>query len=282
MRLLSLFVVAFACLAQNPFGRITGRVTDTAGAVVPAASIKVTNVETGVVATVASNQDGNYEALNLIPGIYTVSVLHSGFKQFSRGQIEVHVGDALDIPINLELGAVSETLTVTAETPILESTNADVGQIVDNKRISDLPLPGGQVMYLMQLSPGIVSTNPPTHGWLPQAVDAISNMGAAGTRTRSSEFSLDGIPNMSQGGQISFSPPPEIIQEFRIQTSPFDASIGHFTGSYVNMVIKSGTNTLHGTGYLTGKPHEVCSQYSVHMRSASIRDHSQKARTSAV
>ena len=260
MRFLSLLLLVSSCFAQNPFGRVTGRVTDTAGAVVPSASIKVTNVETNVVATVTSNEDGNYEALNLIPGTYTVSVAHAGFKQFSRAEIELHVGDALDIPIRLELGAVSETMTVTAESPMLESTNADVGQIVDNKRITDLPLPGGQAMYLMQLSPGVVSTNPPTHGWLPQAVDAISNMGAAGTRTRSSEFSLDGIPNMSQGGQISFSPPPEMIQEFRIQTSPFDSSVGHFTGAYVNMVIKSGTNSLHGTGYFS----ELVPQWATH------------------
>jgi hypothetical protein len=90
------------------------------------------------------------------------------------------------------------------------------------------------------------STNPPTHGWLPQAVDAVSNVGAAGTRVRSSEFALDGIPNMQGGGQISFSPPPEIIQEFRVQTAPFDASVGHFTGAHINMVLKSGANTPHG------------------------------------
>ncbi len=250
-RILALFLSAISLLAQNPFGKIAGRVIDSSGRAVARASVRVTHVETNVTTAAAANEEGNYEALNLIPGTYNITVAHPGFKQFARNGIELHVGDSLDIPAALELGAVTESVVVTGDTPLLETTNADVGQIVDNKRLVELPLPGGQPMYLMQLSPGVVSTNPPTHGWLPQAVDAISNMGAAGTRTRSSEFMLDGIPNMTQGGQVSFSPPPEMVQEFRITTSPFDASVGHFSGASVNMVMKSGTNALHGTGYFT-------------------------------
>ena len=226
-RIVVIFLSVISLFAQNPFGKIAGRISDSSGRAVVSASVKVTHVETNVTTTVAANEDGNYESLNLIPGQYNIVVMHPGFKQFARKGMELHVGDSLDIPAVLEVGAVSETVTVTGDAPLLETTNADVGQIVDNKRLNELPLPGGQPMYLMQLSPGVVSTNPPTHGWLPQAVDAISNMGAAGTRTRSSEFALDGIPNMSQGGMVSFSPPPEMVQEFRITTSPFDASVGH-------------------------------------------------------
>jgi hypothetical protein len=243
------FILTASLFAQNPFGKIAGRVTDASSRAVARASVRVTHVETNVTNTVFANEEGNYEALNLIPGMYNIVVAHPGFKQFARNGIEVHVGDSLNIPASLEIGAVTEAVVVTGDSPLLETTNADVGLIIDNKRLNELPLPGGQPMYLMQLSPGVVSTNPPTHGWLPHAVDSISNQGAAGTRTRSSEFTLDGIPNMAYGGQVSFSPPPEMVQEFRITTSPFDASVGHFSGAYVNMVIKSGTNALHGTGY---------------------------------
>jgi hypothetical protein len=239
--------VSAAALAQNPYGRITGTVTDAAGAVIPGASVRVVQLETNVTTTAVTNADGNYEAGNLNPGQYRLEVEHRGFKTFRRGPLEVRVMDVLEIPVKLEVGSMSETVTVTAEAPLLESTNASVGQVVDNRRIQDLPLPGGNPMYLLQLAPGVISTNPPTHGWLPHAVDSVSNMASTGTRTRASEFTLDGVPNMSQGGQASFAPPPEMVQEFRVQTAPFDASVGHFTGAYVNMVLRSGTNALHGS-----------------------------------
>jgi hypothetical protein len=195
-----LLLLGAAVFAQNPYGRISGTVTDSGGAVVPGAGVRVINIETNVVTSSTTNSEGNYDASNLNPGQYRIEVERAGFKLVKQGPIELRVSDALDISIKLELGAVAETVTVTAEAPILESTNANVGQVIDNRRIQDLPLPGGNPMYLMQLTPGVISTNPPTHGWLPHAVDSTSNMAAAGTRTRSSEFSLDGVPNMSQGG----------------------------------------------------------------------------------
>ncbi|MFB3827213.1 MAG: carboxypeptidase-like regulatory domain-containing protein [Bryobacteraceae bacterium] len=242
---LSLFLLSLGH-AQNPYGRITGRVSDSAGAVVPGVSLRAVNIETNIATATASNAEGNYELVNLAPGQYRLTAEVAGFKKYERGPIEVRVGDVLTVEVSLEIGAVSENITVTAEAPLLESATASMGQVVDNRRLVDLPLPGASPAYLTQLAPAVISTNPPTHGWLPQAVDSVSNVAAAGTRTRQSEFTLDGIPNMQQGGQISFSPPPEMIQEFRVQTAPFDASVGHFTGAHVNMVLKTGTNALHG------------------------------------
>jgi len=245
-RVLAAFVVLTTALAQNPYGRITGRVTDSAGALVPGALIRTVHIETNVATAATSNSGGNYELANLAPGHYRITAEVAGFKRYERGPIEVRVGDVLTVEIALELGALTESVTVTAEAPLLESATASVGQVIDNRRLLDLPLPGASPAYLTQLAPGVISTNPPTHGWLPQAVDAVSNLAAAGTRTRQSEFTLDGIPNMQQDGQISFSPPPEMIQEYRVQTAPFDAAVGHFTGAHVNMVLKTGTNALHG------------------------------------
>ena len=245
--LLLLFTAALP--AQNPYGRITGRVTDSAGAIVPGAAIRLVQVGTNVPAASTTNNEGNYDLQNLNPGQYRVTVEMQGFKKYERGPIEVRVGDVVALDVSLEVGALTESITVVDEAALLESASSNVGQVIDNRRILDLPLPGGSPMYLMQLAPGIVSTNPPTHGWLPHAVDAVSNLASAGTRTRSSEFTLDGIPNMTQGGQVSFSPPPEMIQEFRVQTAAFDASIGHFSGAHVNMVMKSGANDVHGNLY---------------------------------
>jgi len=244
----ALLTAALLC-AQNPYGRITGRVVDTAGALVPNCTVKVTNIATGVSTSTVSNAEGNFEVPNLNPGEYKITAELQGFKRYERGPVEVRVGDVLSLEVVMEVGALNESVTVTAEAPLLESASASLGQVVDNRRILDLPLAGGNPMYLTQLSPGVLPTNPPTHGWLPHAVDAVSDVASSGTRTRSSEFTLDGIPNMSQGGQLSFAPPPEMVQEFRVQTAVFDASVGNFTGSHINMVVKSGTNQLHGSAY---------------------------------
>jgi hypothetical protein len=246
MRYLIAVTLCSLALAQNPYGRITGRVVDSAGAVVPNVTVRAVQAGTNLTLTTVSNAEGNYELANLPPGVYHLSAELPGFKRYERGPIEVRVGDVLSVEIVMEVGTLTESVTVTAEAPLLESATAAMGQVIDNRRILDLPLPGASAMYLTQLTPGVISTNPPTHGWLPQAVDAVSNIAVAGTRTRSSEFTLDGAPNMQEGGQLSFSPPPEMIQEFRVQTFALDASVGRFTGAYVNMVLKSGANEPHG------------------------------------
>jgi hypothetical protein len=246
--------VLLACAvltAQNPYGRITGRVHDSAEAVIPSASIHVRNLDTNVVVNLLSNEEGNYEAPDLNPGNYQVSVEITGFKRYDRGPLELHIGDVLTVDVILELGSVSETVIVTASAPLLESANANLGQIVDHREIEDLPLPAGSPMYLLQMTPGMFATTAPTAPWLPNAVDSVSGMGGSGVRARSSEFSLDGTPNMTQGGQTAFVPPPEMLQEVRIDTAPFDASLGHFTGAHVNMAVKSGTNTVHGDLYFS-------------------------------
>ncbi len=249
--LLLLLIVSAPVSAQNSYGRITGRVTDASQAVVPHASIHAVQSSTNISATVTTNSEGVYELLNLLPGEYLLTAQAKGFKKTERGPIEVRVGDIVSIELTVQLGEVTETIHVKDEAPLIDTSSASAGQVIDQKLISEMPLPGGAVSYLMQLSPGVVSMNAPTHGWLPQAKDSIANLASGGTRGRSSEFQLDGMPNMGQGGNMGFSPPPEMIQEFRIQTSAYDAAVGRFTGAQVNMVPKSGSNAHHGTGWFS-------------------------------
>ncbi len=244
-RPLLILLAAGVLTAQNPYGRITGRVTDPGGALIPGAAVRAVNSQTNVTTASVTNEAGNYEIPNLIPGQYLVIVQHEGFKRLDRGPVEVRVGDVLSLELQLALGALSESVIVTAEAPLLESASSSLGQVVDSRRLEDLPLPGSNPMYLTQLTPGVISTNPPTHGWMPQAVNSVSDA-VAGTGTRTSEFTLDGVPNMTSGGQPALTPPPEMVQEVRVQTAPYDASVGHFTGAHINMVFKSGTNSLHG------------------------------------
>lgn len=242
-------ICAFAVplFAQAPYGRMTGRVTDSAGAVVPGAAVRVTNIATNVVTTAASDSQGNYEARNLIPGPYKLVVEMQGFKTYERGPIEVRVGDVLTVDVGLELGAVSDSITVTAEAPLLDSASASMGHVVDNRRVRDLPMPYANPMYLVRLATGIISTTAPTANWAINQPEGISGFSAHGSATSSNEFTIDGAPNMLNYGNIQFQPAPEMVQEFRVQTAPFDASVGHFTGALVSVVTKSGTNQLHGT-----------------------------------
>jgi hypothetical protein len=238
---------AVVLLAQDPYGRITGRVVDSAAAVVPGVIIRVTNIGTSVVTNASSDSAGNYEARHLIPGEYTITAEAKGFKRYQRGPLEVRVGDVLSIDIALELGAVTDSVTVTTEAPLLESASSSLGQIVDKRRLEDLPMPSSAAMYLTQLSPGIVQTTPPSGNWQINQAGSMSTFGTYGTAIATSEYILDGVPNMYQYGVINFQPMPEILQEFRVETAPFDASQGHFTGSHVNMVTKTGTNFFHGS-----------------------------------
>jgi hypothetical protein len=232
---------------QNPYGRIEGRVQDSSGAAVPGAVVRLVNAETGVEMQTSSNSEGNYVAGNVAPGSYRLSCGIRGFKKSERSGLVVRIGDVLRIDISLQVGDVTESVLVTAETPLLEVSTANTGQVIDTRRVEQLPLPANNPMYLMQMTPGTVATNAPTHPWLPNAVDSSSGVTGGGMRGGRNEFQLDGIPNMSQGGNMSIAPSADIVQEMRVQTAAYDASVGHVTALLVNMVIKSGTNELHGT-----------------------------------
>ncbi len=249
--LLLLAIAGGNAFAQSSYGRITGRITDPSDALVAGAEITITHAETNASVKTTSNSAGIFELLNVLPGEYRMAVEMQGFKKHERGPISVSVGDVLTVDVKLEVGPALSVVTVTADAPLIEATSASMGQVIQQRQISDLPLPGGAATYLMQFSPGVSSLSAPTHGWLPQARDSISNMSAGGTRARNSEFQLDGAPNVAQAGNIAFSPPPEMIQEFRVQTAAFDASVGRFTGAYVNMAPKTGTNEFHGTGWFS-------------------------------
>jgi hypothetical protein len=240
---------ATVLLAQNPYGRITGRVVDSSGAVVLSAAVSVENTETNLATALTSDSQGNYDARNLIPGQYQVIVEKAGFKRYHRGPIEVRVGDVLTIDVGLELGATSENVNVTAETPLLETATANLGQVIDRRRLIDLSMPASNVSYLIQLAPGIISTAPPTQGWQLNGTSTQANFSTNGSGVQTSQFTVDGIPNMLSYGEVdNHAPFPEVLQEFRVQTAPFDASVGHFIGSQVDMVVKSGTNDIHGSG----------------------------------
>jgi hypothetical protein len=242
----TLLLLVCAAAAQDSRGHILGRVLDKSSALVAGAEVTATQVEMNTRVAARSNNDGNYDLPFLLPGIYRIEVKAPGFKHYARHPIEVRVGDTVTLDIQLEVGNVTEKIDVSAEAALVESSTASISTVVGNKQVTDLPLGGGDVMFLASLTAGVTTAQAPGHNWLPSATDVMSNLNVAGTPNGSNEFMLDGISNMTRGW-VSFSPPADMISEFRVQTAGYDASQGHAAGGNISMSLKSGTNTLHGT-----------------------------------
>jgi hypothetical protein len=243
--------------AQDPRGTILGRVQDQSGAVIPGAAVRVQHVESGVAAVATANASGSFNVPFLTPGVYRVSVEHAGFKRFLRDGIEVRISDAVELTIALEVGSVADTVEVTSQTPLLETSHASLGQVVDQRRILELPQRAGNPLELTLLSPGVVNTvNLRLRG--PTAPAALSGISTEGSGSGSTEFQIDGISNTvndvgDASPRVAFSPPSTAVREFKIETSPYDASVGHASGPVVNVSTASGGNDVHAQAYYWAK-----------------------------
>ncbi len=240
-----------SAVAQDPRGAIVGRVTDATGAVVANAAVRVTNAATGVVAAATTNETGNYVVPYLTPATYVVTVELIGFKKFVRDRVQVRVTDRVELNIQLEVGSVNESVEVTADTPLLSTAEASLGQVVDQRRVTELPLFAGNAMDLVHLAPGTLNG---TDMRLRKAPfnNAPSQFNTDGSGNYGNEFTIDGISNTYSDGtspRVAFSPPSASIGEFKVQTSAFDASVGHTAGALVNVSTKGGTNELHGSAW---------------------------------
>jgi hypothetical protein len=247
MRILFLTILSLGILsAQDSRGRVNGRVTDPSGGVLPNVEVTLTNIETGVKVTGQTNGAGTYDIPFIQPGIYDLAAAAPGFKSFARKRIQVRVGETLPIDIGMEVGQITESVTVTSEVSQLESSTASVGRVVDSKRILDLPLPGGNALSLARLAPGVVNLATPNHPSLGPAVEVMSNISVNGVRSGNTEFTVDGTPAM-WGTNAAFAPPTDLVAEFKVQTAAYDASIGRSPGGNINVVLRTGTNQLHAT-----------------------------------
>ncbi len=240
-------VAAAPVWAQDARGTIIGRVADPSGAFVAGAKVRATNLATNTGTASVSNQQGNFEIPFLQPGLYRVTVELQGFSEAVRENVEVSVDERLELDFRLEVGNVNTTVVVTAESTMLDTASPSIGMVVDEKQVAELPIAGGNAFYLARLTPGVMATGGHSPGNPFDLGHASGSIVVNGTRSGSSEISVDGASSMS-GNNASFSPMQDLVQEFKIQTLAFDASAGHGTGAIVNVSIKAGTNALHGTG----------------------------------
>ncbi len=233
--------------SQEVSARISGQVTDANGALVSNAVVTLTNSRTGEVRTVQTDDSGNYTVTQVQPGTYDLSVKVTGFKEYLSKGLEISVNDHKTINVALEPGAISETITVVSETPLLQTTST-VGDVVENRRVVELPLNNRNFMQLMNLVPGVTSDGTSEIGI---GLTNTVNFSINGTRRNAINFLVDGVSNTDVGSSITLLSIPTVdsIQEFRVITSVPTAEFGKSGGGVVNLVTRGGGKEFHGTLY---------------------------------
>jgi carboxypeptidase family protein/TonB-dependent receptor-like protein len=251
---LAVLLVSVSVFAQLNFGRILGTVTDQSGAVMTGAKVSIIDTQRGLARTLTTDQAGEYNAPTLIPGTYTVRVEAQGFKTLDRQNVLVEVGKEVRVDLTPEPGSQTQTVTITEAVPLVDAASATLGGTVSNADVNDLPLNGRNFQGLLGLRPGVMlqpggspwtqSTNnvrPDETGWM---VDGILNANAFDARPVAGASSA-----ITDGATIL---PLDAIQEFNTMENP-KAEFGGKPGALVNVGIRSGTNTLHGSAYAYGR-----------------------------
>ena len=249
--LLGLVAGAAPAGAQTIRGTLTGTVTDSTGAVVPGVVVTATHVATSIPTSVTTSAQGTYTLPLLASGSYQVAVEQSGFKKYTRTGIVVQIAQTTRLDIALNVGEMSEEVSVVGEAPLVRSTTAELGQVIEMKQIQALPLNGRFFQHLISLTPGAM----PFYG----RGDSAENASAGGARIATAHtvngmpwsgnnYLMDGVVNNEpQNAYINITPPLEAIQEFKVQTNNPTAEFGVFGGAAVNLSIRSGTNEIHGS-----------------------------------
>ena len=234
-------------LAQSTGGRVLGRVADPTGAVLAAVKVTLTNEATGVSRSAQTNSSGDYVFVEVPPGAYRVEFEQPGFKKNVQKEVTVEVNGVVTLNSTLQVGATQETVEVTSEAPLVDTTSTQLGAVVNDRAISQLPLAERNTYQFLSLQPGVQST---TGGDLFYGSDRAGVVSVNGGRGRSNNFSVNGGDANDQFANLpAVQPTPDSIQEFRVLTNTFDAEYGRNSGAIVNVVTKSGTNAFHGNIY---------------------------------
>ncbi len=236
---------------QSTGGRILGRVVDSTGAVVTGAQITLVNEATGVSRDTKTDQSGDYNFVEVVPGNYRVEYTLPGFKKYVRSNVTLEVNQVLTLNATLQPGGTQETIEVSSEAPLVDTTSTQLGAVVNDRSVAQLPLNQRDTYQFLQLQPGVVSPFAAgTGGNIVYGSDQTGAVSVNGGRGRSNNFSVNGGDANDQFVNLpAVQPSPDSIEEFRVLTNTFDAEYGRNSGSVVNVVTKSGTNALHGDVY---------------------------------
>src|ERR1700689_3073400 len=236
--------------AQSTFGSLSGTVTDSSGSAIPDAQVVLTSLATGASQTLTTGGDGLYTFVNLNPGDYRLEVQKDGFKHYRREPVTVQVQQSFRIDPALEVGAVTQTVEVTGETPLLTPTTSTLGQVIEERAPNEIPLNGRNVFNLITLSPGAIAQG--GSGGTPVSQNPFSwgNYQIGGSFGNQSAEYLDGQPlNIGYINLPIIIPTQDSVGEFKVQYNNLGAEWGKFGGGVVNLSTKSGSNSFHGSGY---------------------------------
>jgi len=256
--LLLLVVAASAAPAapaqQGQYAAVQGRVLDEAGLALPGVVIVVTHEQSGMFRQVVSNADGSYFVTNIVPGPYRITAELAGFKKYERPDVVLTIGNTTTLDITLAIGALQESVTVTAEAPLVDTTSKQIGANISQAELNALPILNRNWMFAVGLTPGVQIQSS-------TASFACESLIVGGGSNRSGNFSVDGGGNnddylgSSCGSQVR--PALEAVQEFQVLTNQYDAEFGRTAGAVVNVITKQGTNTFHGTLFNSYTDHRM-------------------------
>src|SRR5215471_11957722 len=234
-----------AGFAQETRSAIIGRVTDQQNSAIPGVSVVVVNPETNTAVTLTTNDTGYYEANLLIAGTYRVTAEKAGFRKLIRSGIVLPISAKVEINLALQLGEVTDSVSVTAEVPLVDtSSEVAAGRVMDNREVLDLPTFNNSPLMLIKLTPGVEASNNRRYNGVNAlgGTNEAHNVGAVG----GNDWSIDGVPDMGNGYQAAYLPYSTTISEYKVSTENFDAAVGHSSGISVAIMTKSGSNTYHG------------------------------------
>jgi hypothetical protein len=244
-----LAVLATSSLGQSTGGRFVGRVADPTGAVLAGVKITLVNQGTSVARTATTNDSGDYNFVEVVPGTYRLEFELTGFKKNVQKDVILDVNQVITLNSTLTIGAQQETVEVTSEAPLIDTTSTQLGAVVDDRTVVELPLNARDTYQFLQLQPGVMSTSGSSNS-IVYGSDEAGAVSVNGGRGRSNNFSVNGGDANDQFVNLPIvQPSPDSIEEFRVITNTFDAEYGRNSGSVVNVVTKSGTNDLHGDVY---------------------------------
>jgi hypothetical protein len=252
MRILLVFfcsvAVVFTAAAQTSNVTITGTITDQSGAFVPGATVTATNTQTGIAKSDTSDQAGRYTILSLTPGFYDVQAAQPGFATVVRRNQEFLVGTTVTIDFSLQISSVGQTVEVTGEAPVMETTQSSVSRIVETREMDSLPILSRGFTDLAALTPGVVSTG--VNGGIGLGASGAGGISIGNAAQSSTGFLMDGFTVTGTGsGGPYFTTPADWIQEFSVMALQFPAEYGSSSAGVVNTITRSGTNQIHGRIY---------------------------------
>ena len=249
-----LTLCASAGTAQEYRATVTGFVADAQGLALPGVTVTATHVDTGTTHQAVTEGNGAYTFALLPPGDYTVAAQLEGFSRLVREKVRINSGQRVTLDLKLEVGNLTESVTVTGEAALLSTGTASVGVVVESAQLDNLPMSGRAPSSLIKLSAGVLDQTSPVANTRPFDNSGTSSFSMGGGQNRTNELLLDGGPNMAADRRISYNPPADAVQEIKIETFQSDASYGNSAAGTVNIVTKSGTNRFSGGAGFYNQP----------------------------